>query len=435
MKKWMRLAYLSDSLRDKIASSTFAQRKLVAFAIILSISLTLILMTLVNFLLPFFSIPSFTFENLIVTDLDETSITIDLSINLSTPVPTTVKVEIITCQLNLVENASKTFIASGKTLKSFLIPKNINIVSNISLKLDFIDVQNFLETLTNNSLIEISGKVFFTGGFSHPFSIVTNTIGEGIIPDFEVLDLHPIPPGNILEANVRFTSPHSIILNITRGTLTLDDKNKCLLGTAILSNASIPQGTTNISLLINMNHSELEWVFEEIINNNTFSAEIINFNLTLRVHTKEFSIFMKKVQTLHLDISTDSLEILDIEAITYSKNLFSFDLILGLRGYPLWGYNLSSNLDSNLSISLDFYHKLLNNEIQLVGNGSSNISVTIQKNALVRVPVHIIVFPYASAEMLIVWLRDHTISINIKNGCINLQMYDTILNIFFERLL
>ena len=107
---------------------------------------------------------------------------------------------------------------------------------------------------------------------------------------------------------------------------------------------------------------------------------------------------MKKVQTLHLDISTDSLEILDIEAITYSKNLFSFDLILGLRGYPLWGYNLSSNLDSNLSISLDFYHKLLNNEIQLVGNGSSNISVTIQKNALVRVPVHIIVFPYASAE-------------------------------------
>ncbi|MHA1228294.1 MAG: hypothetical protein ACTSR2_02745 [Candidatus Hodarchaeales archaeon] len=435
MKEWMRKENILVSLKDKISQFSFKQRKFAVFVIILSFSLTLVLMTLVNFLVPFFAIPSFSFDDMKVTDLDETSMTVDFTINLSKPVLNTIKVELITCQLNYESNGSTVFLGSGKTLKSFLIPRNTQIISNVSLKFNFIDVKDFLETLANRSMIEFTGKVYFTGGFSHSFTIETSSIGENILPDFDLMDIHPIPPGNRLEANVRLVSPHTIILNITKGKFDLRDKARGLLGTAEFYNVDIPQGTTIVSLYLNMNQTELEWMFEEILNNNTFSPEIQNLNLTLRVKDREFSLFMKEGSTLDLDMNTKSLEILGVESISYSlsENIFSFDLILGLRGYPLWGYNLTNNVDSNLSVYLDFYHKLLNQELQLVGNGSSNKSVSISKDALVRVPVHIIVFPFASAEMTVVWLRDQTISINIKNGLINLEMYDFILNISFER--
>ena len=417
----------------KISQLLLKKRRLFGFITVLVGILLLMVFSIV--LTPYFSIPQFIFEEIRITRIDDNSLDLKLNLNFTSAVKQTINIEKVTCKLTHTVEKASIILTTGNTLSSFTIKKNTVILENINFRFTLNSLETFLEALINKSAIEITGRVYLTSFFSIPFKYESYSLGEDFFPSFSLIHLHPLPPGTLLVTEMELNNPHSIDLNILNGSFNLEDEQYGFLGSAILPSTIIKPGLTNNSFTLNMNQSELQWMFEQILNDKPLNPKVQKLHLTLKINQKTVELLVEEGPDFKIGLSPNIFYIKEISSPTYSlnENIFTFDLTLGLLGDPLWGYNLTAVRNTTWTVILDFYHYLLDGEIGHVGNGSTTLKSTINYFEETNITVKIVVFPFVAGEMILVWLRDQEISINIQNGTIGIQMYEIILEVSFNK--
>jgi LEA14-like dessication related protein len=354
----------------------------------------------------------------------------DFSLNFTKPLENDIQIDKIKCTL-LLENSVE--LAKGNTLSSFIAPKNVSRIENLSFLFEVSDIKSLIEAFLRQENFTITGKIIFPLGFSYPFSVKTQEIGSGFLPTISIQELHPLPPGSLLEIVIETSNPHEISLNITEGQFQLFSPEYGNLGVATLANLSMLPNISNGTLYLETNTSQLTWMFEKILNNGTIQTKIQNLDAVFDFAGQYIPIFTKEGPFFTWESFSPSLQILEIENISILH--FAFDLVIGFQGEPLWGYNISYNPGKSSAISLDFYYKLISNpEPQIVGSGISNRTIFIKRHTSTNVSLHVTVNLNA-LEMLLDYAFGGKIEIDIRNGILNLQFYEVFFEVEFNRTL
>lgn len=396
------------------------------------IASSLIAIGLFTILSPLFSIPDFSLSSFRITDVDEGFVYADFSFNFTTPIKNEISIKKIEIELYQVNSQEKEILASGNTLKPFVIEQNEIIKENISFIFEVPVVGNLLEVLLEEEKIGIIGRAYFPLGISAPFSYQPENIGISILPSIEILEVHPIPPGSTLEILVSIYNPHDIILNVTSGMFDLIASEYGLLGNVTLTEAIIPPQSSNLTIFIHMETEEMTWLVETILNNNTLQAEIQNLEVILLFGGEYIDVYMEDGPGFTWENYNSSLDVQGTENEDYTDGIFSFDLKLGLLGMPLWGYNISSGGINGFSLSFEFYYEIGGVPIN-VGNGSTNTTYIINRNEMTVLDVHINVYDeFPALIMSIVWFSGGSLEIDVRNGLLNLIFYEVLLQVDFE---
>ncbi len=419
---------------NNILNFVKSHRYLSIFAISVTLALSLAIIGYISIISPLFEVPDFSLSTFNIRKVNEGSVYADFTFNFSKPLKYEVSIKKISLKLYQENDTKKLILAEGYTLESFIIMKNANIVENISFIFEVPRVDNLLKVLLKEEKIGIMGLLYFPFGFSTPFSYQPKNIGTSILPSFEILEVHPVPPGSILEILVTTYNPHDITLNLTEGSFDLIATEFGSLGNVSLTEFSVPTKVSNLTLLLQTNPQKMTWLFGKILNNGTLSVEIQNFEAIFWFGGELINIFLEEGPSFTWGSYDPGLRILGLDNVSYNfgDETISFDVSLGLYGYPLWDYNVSAGCGNKWSISLDFYH-ILEEKLQIVGNGSTNMTVTINKSEISSINVHINIFPFAALEMILIWITEWNIEIDIQNGNLCLQFYDVSLQIEFER--
>ncbi|MFX0085366.1 MAG: hypothetical protein ACFFAU_06805 [Candidatus Hodarchaeota archaeon] len=416
----------------KILNFVKNHRYLSIFTISVTLALSLAIIGYISIISPLFEVPDFSLNTFNIKKVSEGSVYVDFTFNFSKPLKYEISIKKISIKLYQENDTEKWILAEGHTLESFIIMKNAIIVENISFIFEVQRIDNLLKVLLKEEKIGIMGLLYFPFGFSTSFSYQPKNIGTSILPSFEILEVHPVPPGSILEILVTTYNPHDITLNLTEGSFDLITAEIGFLGTVSLTEVSLPTKISNLTFLLQTNPQEMTWMFERILNNGTLSVEIQNFEAIFWFGGELINIFLEEGPSFIWGSYDPGLKVLGLDNVSYSDEIISFDVSLGLYGYPLWGYNVSAGCGNPWSVSLDFYH-ILEEELQIVGNGSTNMTVTINRSEMSSVNVHINIFPFAALEMILIWITEWDINIDIQNGNLCLQFYDVSLQIEFER--
>ena len=184
--------------------------------------------------------------------MDEGFVYADFSFNFTTPIKNEISIKKIEIELYQDNGQEKETLASGNTLKPFVIEQNEIIKENISFIFEVPVVGNLLEVLLEEEKIGIIGRAYFPLGISAPFSYQPENIGISILPSIEILEVHPIPPGSTLEILVNIYNPHDIILNITSGMFDLIASEYGLLGNVTITEAIMPPKSSNLTMFIHI---------------------------------------------------------------------------------------------------------------------------------------------------------------------------------------
>jgi len=416
---------LRNSLQN-ILSFSKNHRILSLFIMSLILTSSIATIVLISVILPFFSIPDFSVNSFNIKSVEEGTVYADFNFNFSAPVKSDIAIKKIKIKLYQENYSEKMILAEGYSLQSFSIKKNEIILENISFLFEVPVIEDLMKVLLEEEKIGITGTIYFPIGFSIPFSYEPKNIGGNILPSLDILEAHPVSPGSILEILVSLDNPHDITLNLTKSSFDLIEPEYGTLGNVSLPELSIPSKSSNITMLLQTETEVMTWMFEKILNNGTIQAEIQNFDAIFMFGEKKVNIAVEKGPNFTWGNFDPSLKVLNISNPSLIDA--SFDVGIAFYGNPLWGYNISAESDGQWSISLDFYH-IIENERQMVGNGSTNMTVTVNRNEMAFIKVHINVFLFAFAEMILKW----NFEIDIQNGKLGLQFYDVSLEIDFER--
>jgi len=219
-------------------------------------------------------------------------------------------------------------------------------------------------------------------------------------------------------------NPHGISINLTEGGFQLINNEYGIFGNVSLTNVTMTPGNSTFNLLLQAGTEELTWLFEKTLNNGSIQAEITNLNAIVDISGEQINITMEKGPSFTWEGYEPGLQVTDLGNVKIEEEKISFDITIGVLGEPLWGYNITPGCGRPWAISFDFYHKLLDNKIHKVGNGSTNLTININRKELALVSIHINIFKTTAVEMIAVWIRNQAISINIQNGVICLQFYE-----------
>lgn len=398
--------------------------------IIASSLITIGIFTIIS---PLFSIPDFSLSSFRITNVDEGFVYADFTFNFTTPINNEISIKKIEIELYQENEQEKEILASGNTLKPFVIERNVIIKENISFIFEVPVVENLLEVLLEEQKVGIIGRVHFPLSISVPFSYQPENIGISILPSIEILEVHPIPPGSTLEILARISNPHDIILNVTSGMFDLIASEYGLLGNVTLTEAKIPPKSSNLTLFIHMETEEMTWLIETILNNGTLQAEIQNLEAILLFGGEYVDVFMEDGPVFTWGNYNPILNVQGIHNEDYSDGIFSFDVKLGLLGMPLWGYNISSGATNGSSLTFDFYYEI-GGVPRNVGNGITNETSIINRNEMTLLNIHINVYDELTAVIMsLVWISGGNIVIDVRNGLLNLIFYDVSLQVGFER--
>jgi hypothetical protein len=400
--------------------------------VIFASSLTII--GFISIISPLFEVPDFSLNTFNIKRVDEGSVYADFTFNFSKPMKFEISIKKINIKLYQENGTGKMILAEGYTLESFVIMKNAMVVENISFIFEVPRVDSLLKVLLKEEEIGIMGVIHFPIGLSTPFSYQPKNIGTSILPSIEILEVHPVPPGSILEIIVATYNPHDITLNLTEGTFDLIGSEYGFLGNVSLTEVSIPTKVSNLTLLLQTGTEEMTWIFEKILNNGTLEAEIHNFAAIFWFGGELINTILEEGPSFTWGSYDPGLKVLGISNVSYNlgDESISFDVNLGLYGTPLWGYNVTAVDRHPWSISLDFYH-IFEDEVQIVGNGSTNMTVSVNRSEMSPVSVHINIFPFAALEMIYIWITQWNIEIDVQNGYLCMQFYEISLKIGFER--
>lgn len=419
---------LRNTLQN-ILSFSKNHRILSLFIISLIFTSSVVTIVLISLILPLFSIPDFSVNSFNIKSVEEGTVYADFNFNFSSPVKSDIAIKKIKIKLYQENYSEKLILAEGYSLQSFSIKKNEIMIENISFLFEVPIIEDLMEVLLEEEKIGITGTIFFPIGFSIPFSYEPKDIGGNILPSLDILEAHPVPPGSILEILVSLDNPHDITLNLTKGTFDLIEPEYGTLGNVSLPVLSIPSKLSNITMQLQTETEVMTWLFEKILNNGSIQAEIQNFEAIFMFGENKVNLSMEKGPNFTWGSFDPSLDVIGFSNVsTNYVDIISFDVGLVLYGNPLWGYNISAGSGNQCSISLDFYY-VIENELQMVGNGSTNVTVTVNRNEMALFKVHINVLPFAVAKMILNW----NFEIDIRNGKLSLQFYDVSLDIDFER--
>ncbi|MHA2328238.1 MAG: hypothetical protein ACXACR_06920, partial [Candidatus Hodarchaeales archaeon] len=386
-----------------------------------------------NLIFPFYSVPEFTLSSFRIMKVEDNDIYADFSLNFSKPIKNDILINKVNCLLLLENSVESIKLAEGITLSSFIIPKNITKIENLSFLFIVPDVEMLMEVLLGKEKITITGNIIFPLGIFYPFTLESQEFGDGFFPAISIQELHPVPPGSQLEVLVEVNNPHDISLNISEGQFQLFTSDYGNLGLATLDNISMLPRISNVTLFLESNKSQLTWMFEKILNNGTIQVKMRDLEASFDFAGKKIDIFTNEGPFFTWESFSPSLQIRGVENINPFPG--EFDLMIGLEGEPLWGYNISYKPENSSGISLDFYHKLLSNpEPQIVGSGTSNSTVLIKRNTQTIITIHVTVDSNA-IQLPLIWLLEGKIEIDIRNGILNLQFYDVLFEVGFSRTL
>jgi hypothetical protein len=424
--------YIKKSF-DNIFNHVRNHRTFTVILISIVIALSFISIVLFSIISPFLSLPDFSISSFRITNVDKGVVYADFTFNITSPINNEISIKKIDIELYQEKNHERVLLASGNTLKSFIIKRNETIV-NISFIFEVPVIENLLEVMLEEEKVSIVGKVYLSIGFSAPFSYKPENIGISILPSIEIVEAHPVPPGSTLEVLARIYNPHDIILNVTSGTFDLLASEYGFLGNVELTEVNIPPESSNLTLFIHMETEEMTWLFETILNNGTLQAEIQNLEVNLLFGGELFDVFMENGPVFTWGTYDPGLNVQGFDNVSFSivDNILSFDVNLGLLGMPLWGYNISDGEANGSSLSLDFYSEI-GGKAQIVGNGTTNNSYSVNRNEMTLLNVHINILPIAAVTMILVWISEGNIKIDVRNGVLNLRFYDVTLQVGFER--
>lgn len=403
------------------------------FIISLIFTSSIAIIVLISVILPLFSIPDFSVNSFNIKSVEEGTVYADFNFNFSTPMKSDIAIKKIKIKLYQENYSEKLILAEGYSLQSFSIKKNEINIENISFLFEVPIVEDLMEVLLEEEKIGITGTIYFPIGFSIPFSYEPKNIGGDILPSLDILEVHPVPPGSILEILVSLYNPHDITLNLTKSSFDLIEPEYGTLGNVSLPELSIPSKLSNITMQLQTETEVMTWLFEKILNNGSIQAEIQNFEAIFMFGENKVNLSMEKGPNFTWGSFDPSLKISDISNVsTNNVDIISFDVGLNLYGNPLWGYNISAGSGNQSSISLDFFY-VIENDLQIVGNGSTNVTVNIGRNEMADIKIHINILTFAAIEMIFNWITERNIEIDIQNGRLGLQFYDISLDIDFER--
>ncbi len=428
----MRAIQFSDKIQQ--LSQTLKQHRILAFGFVLgTIISSIVVIGLVGIFLPLYFLPQFSLSSFIIIRVEKNAIYANFSLNLSEPVESNVIIEQIDCQLYHENSSGKMILAEGKTLNGFTVPKEKDRIENISFKFEVPMIKDLLEVLLEGEKVGLKGRIFFPLRISTAFSYQPKEIGKSLFPNITIIEIHPVPPGSQLEIMVEVYNPHEISLNITEGLFNLYAEEYGLIGNVTLTDVSMTPGQSNIKSYLKADTPELIWMFERILNNGTIQAKIQEFEAILNFAEQNIEVYIEKGPMFLWESYSAPIQVLEVGNINILRG--SFDISLALLGEPLWGYNITTGCETPWGVSLDFYHKLFSsNEPQIVGNGSTTETVVVNRHGVNSVNIHITVFPSAIA-MLIVWISEQKIDIDIRNGLLCIQFYEVTFQVGFNKTL
>ena len=292
-------------------------RKRRLYGLITVLAGILLLMVIIIIFSPYLSFPKFIFEEIRITHLDENSLDLKLNLNFTSPVKQTLNIEKVTCKLTYTVEKEPIILTVGTTVSSFMIKKNTVNLKNINFSFTFDSLETFLEVLINKSTLEVTGRVYFLSFFSFPFKYSSDSLGEDFFPSFNLVHLHPLPPGNHLATEINLVNPHEIDLNVSSGSFNLIEENYGLLGSAILPNIILKPGLTNFSFNLNINKSELQWMFEQILNDKPFNPKVKQLHLLLKINMKTLDLLMEEGPDFRFGLPPNIFYVNDISSPTY----------------------------------------------------------------------------------------------------------------------
>ncbi|NHJ01903.1 MAG: hypothetical protein EAX86_07140 [Candidatus Heimdallarchaeota archaeon] len=385
---------------------------------------------LINYLTSLASFPNFELTEFQITELENNSIKADISLELSTPSFFDIQIRQIKCKIIDHTQGMEKIIAEGTTESITNIKSNQKVV-NISFQFITSDIQNLITRLAEGDNFSLKGELIFLFGFSSSFEIESDKIEVSFFPSLKIIDMHPVYPGNILEITIETFNPHLIDFNLTKISFDVFTPNFGILGTVNMTNLIIATQKSSIDIQFESGESELSWLFEQVLNDGIPTLEVTDFSVTLAIGQNLITISLDDGPNMKNGFEP-SLEILGIRNLAIEGSTIAFDIDIGLQGEPLWGYNITPTMGEPWAISFDFSHKLGGDELQVVGNGSSNVTTQVDYHELVEIPISVNIFPIATAELIWIWINQGEIEINLQNGQICLQFYEVKLKISFS---
>ncbi len=386
----------------------------------------------VSFISSVKTVPEFELTEFCITNLELEHIEVNISLEFAIPSQNAFRISQISCDILDTSQADQRIIAQGESKSPIHILSNQKIISNISFEFTTSNIQELVSRFIEGENFSLTGKILFPYGFSSPFEIRSENMKIGFFPTLSLLNMHPIAPGDILEISLKSTNPHVVPFNITEARFEVLSPEYGLLGDVNFTNLIIPPRVSTLMVQFKSGETELTWLFEQVLNNGTPPLEIVNFTAVLAVETGNIEIEMKVGPQLKSTSYESGLEILGIENLDIEGSRFVFDIIIGIKGTQLWGYNITPATEEPWAISFDFAHSLSGDELQVIGNGSSNVTRYINCLESTEVPITVNIFPVAATELILIWIQQQSIEINIRNGHICLQFYEVELKISFS---
>jgi hypothetical protein len=400
-------------------------RKAVVILVIALMITSFIVIGLISNLISSLDIPDFTLSSLRIMDIEDNTIHANFSLEFTEALDQDLYISRIECKLvHEDDQEEKLILAKGETLNPITLNRETIIVTNLIIKFEATNLKNLFESLLNEKEIGIEGKIYTTLDFSFPFNYQAQELDTSLFPNITIKELHPIPPGTHLEIMAGSYNPHGISINLTEGGFQLINNEYGIFGNVSLTNVTMTPGNSTFNLLLQAGTEELTWLFEKTLNNGSIQAEITNLNAIVDISGEQINITMEKGPSFTWEGYEPGLQVTDLGNVKIEEEKISFDITIGVLGEPLWGYNITPGCGRPWAISFDFYHKLLDNKIHKVGNGSTNLTININRKELALVSIHINIFKTTAVEMIAVWIRNQAISINIQNGVICLQFYE-----------
>lgn len=400
-------------------------RKIVVILVIALMVTSITVIGFISSLLTSLNIPDFTLKSLRIMEIEDNTIEANFSLEFTEPLGQDLYISKIECKLvQKDDQKEKHILAIGETMKSITLKRETIETTNLIIKFETADLKKLFESLLNGKEIGVEGRIYTTLGISFQFSYQSQELTPNFFPSINIKEIHPIPPGTHLEILAGSTNPHGISFNLTEGEFQLLNNEYGIFGNVSLTNVILTPGNSTFNLLLQAGTEELTWLFERTLNNGTIQAEITNLSAIIDIAGEQINITMKKGPEFSWKGYEPGLQATDVGNVTTEEDKISFDITIGILGEPLWGYNITPGCGSLWAISFDFYHKLLDNKVHKVGNGSTNLTINVNRKELALVSIHINIFKIAAAEMIAVWIWNQKIGIDIQNGEICLQFYE-----------
>ncbi len=355
-----------------------------------------------------------------------------LIINVSNPDWQQAVVEPLT--FNITQAGSTTPIARCWTDETYIVPAEASFPLTLYLEVYSVqELNSFLESLLTSGMVNVSISGYLNYpvvGFKMPISISQplkvgeDALKKTLLESIRLASVDVLPPGTKFNVTVLFSNPLDIPLNVSSFTLNVFNLEGDRLFNGNLSNFLTvpPLGKVYASILVDADKSGVEWLLGKIMSGEdvglkVFSKTLINIyalQLSLNLNFSRFfhppwGMFFKLNQTVPTDVKV-------------GLNTIAFTMPIYVR----------SPLECNISlIRFELYDRM--SVYMGFGEGRYEPPVSLQPHQDVQLLISMNLTLPAFRSLLVQSLLGETIELQLKEGFVELTMYETTYRIRFER--